>query len=192
MFGKKTKEEKIVEEMKKKKEQIDKLKEEMNNMAKLILKDGKLQKVEDTPKQEEVKPVVQVPPPIEIMQPSSHDIQYMRQQIEADNQRRAVEEQTRQYDEAVARAVQQQQQQQVMYRQPVPPPQMPQMYQPQQPTVVKVTIEVITGGVYAIDIESSVIKQFISELDKAINSQIVFAIGNRVINGKQIVSYSFE
>lgn len=206
-FKKKNKEEKIIEQMKEKKAQIDKLKEEMNAMAKLVLKDGKLQKVEDTPK-EEVRQAVPTPPspppsidirrqpqPLQYdigdqnqMQPNAHDIQRMRQQMFDENQRRLQEDQR----------AQQQYQEQLRMQQPVPPRQFyqqpqPQFYQqPVPPRIINILIETITGATYKLEITEDIFKQFTDELNAAIDGQATFTIGNRILNGRNIVSYSYE
>lgn len=227
MFWGKSKEEKqkekILKQMKEKKVQIDKLKEEMNNMAKLVLKDGKLQKVEDTPKQEEpLGPLgnVPVPPPAldsrrpipqqyqeDIFenprrQPTPNEVQQIRQQIMEEN--RAKQEQ--QLRQEQLRLFQEQEQMRMMQeqaaqRQFVPPPMPPHQYyqqpvyqNPLPPPVqsVVVVIEMVNGSLYKYEITTDVLKQFIEELNSAINQQTTYSLNDRTINGKNIVSYFIE
>jgi len=206
-FGKKkTKEEKIIEQMKEKKQQIDKLKEEMNNMAKLVLKDGKLQKVEDIQKQEEKKEIGPAPNPPLVLdtrmieqsqdnifenprrQPTSDEVQQIRQQIFNENITKQ-EQQLRLFQEQEQMRMMQQQtaQQQQYYQQPV--------YQtPVSPPVqsVMVVIEMVNGSLYKYEITTDVLKQFTDELNSAMNQQVTYSLNDRTIHGKHIVSYFIE
>lgn len=219
-FGKKkTKEEKIIEQMKEKKEQIDKLKEEMNNMAKLVLKDGKLQKVEDVQKQEEKKEINTPPsPPPELdtrrampqqyqedifenprRQPTPDEVQQIRQQIINENRAKQEyqlrQEQMRLYQEQEQMRMMQQQAAQQQAQQFVPPPTPPQQfYQQPVPPIqsVVVVIEMVNGSIYKYEITTDVLNQFTSELNAAMNQQTTYSLNDRTIHGKHIVSYFIE
>jgi hypothetical protein len=214
MFKIKSKEEKALEEIKKKKEQIDKLKEEINKMGKLVLKDGKLTKVEDIPKST-LSELPSVPPvPIEpdvdamvqqerlrrqqqakatlsdniqmpqqpVRQISQEEYNEMLRRQEAYNyqQQKLMEEEQQEVLRQQQEAYQQQQ-----YRQ------QPQPYQPVLP-MVSVTIEMVTGTLVNVQVSGDKADNFIELLSTAIDNQSSFPINNKVINGRNVVSFTLE
>ena len=191
LFGKSKEndEKKILEEMKKKKEQIDKLKEEMNNMAKLVLKDGKLQKVEE--KKDEVLPIIPPNPP------STKSIEYDNPELAMNEAQQAMrEDYRRKMQEQMLREqmVQNEQLRQQQYNEQLRQQQLRQQQyvQPESPVIIKVIIEMISGVSYGLEIPENQITAFLTDLDTAINNQTTFPLNNRVINGRNIVSYVIE
>lgn len=190
LFGKnKEKEEKkILEEMKRKKQQIEKLKEEMNNMAKLVLKDGKLQKVED--KKDEAMIIPPSPPPSKPMYDTpDNSMQEAQQAMREQIYRKQMQEQMIQerINEEVRQRQLQEQQQRYAQSQAQP------RYAQAAPVAnIKVIIEMINGATYGIELPETQISAFLTELDTAINGQTTFPLSNRVINGKNIISYVVE
>jgi hypothetical protein len=210
MFWKrKSKEEKIVDEMKEKKQQVDKLKEEIEKMGKLVLKDGKLQKVEDTPK--ETVPV-QSPPQPTTRQP---DVSGFEEQVANVGEQVRRETYSRQQQFSPRGPPQEyvtegdiyggmqmpQPQVQTPFRQPQYPQQMPPQYPQQAPpqypqypqqAPVAVNIEMVTGSVVQIQVPIEQLDNFIEGLNTAIDSQSSFPLNNRVINGRNVVLYTYE
>jgi hypothetical protein len=223
LFKKKTKEEKVLEEIKKKKEQMDKLKEEINKMGKLVLKDGKLTKIEDAQKEapktqvqeapidytnpnmddvmSQMRKQAQVPPaqPKQVPPPLSPEeyqrINRVRQQQEMAafeqqymEEQQMLAEQQRQAEIARQRQLQMEEYQMQQARQ------QPQQYQQphqQMPRVV-VTIEMITGSTLTLEVTGDKIESFVEALNLAIDNQSSFPMNNKVINGRNIVSYTLE
>jgi len=178
MFLFKTKEQKTIDKMKKTKQEIDKLKEEMDKMAKLVLKDGKLQKIENTPKVEQhiEEPDGFGPPlppqaprmPMPPQYPTQEEVNVLRQRMI-------------QREQQIQQEYQQPVQQQV-YRQPVQ----------QQIETVTLTIEMINGTVFKYNVAVTALKELTTGLDEAINNKIVFPLNDRVINTTHIISYYIE
>ena len=213
----KSKEEKVLDEIKKKKQQMDKLKEEIVKMGKLVLKDGKLTKVEDIQKDEvktqvnnpvqqtqidytdsEINDMVQaerirrqatlvntpkqVPPPL--TQEDYNRIQQKKQQDMMAYEQQYLQEQAAAERQRQIEAYEQQQfrQQPQAYQQPVQ----------QQITVVNVSIEMVTGNVIVIQVPGDKIESFVEALNIAIDNQSSFPMNDKVINGRNVVSYTLE
>jgi hypothetical protein len=219
MWFKKNQEKQILNEMKKKKQQIEKLKEDMNKMAKLVLKDGRLQKVEekrDVIKSEEelavpISPMAKQVPNFDIKVPTFNNEEIIEEKLSneilQEQQRRlyeqqvAQEQQRRLYEQQVA-----QEQQRRLYEQQVAQEQQRRLYEQQvgqtmniinkptqqESTIIKVTIETVGGGTFNVGVPEEHISKFLADLDIAINSQVIFPLNNRIINGRNIVSYLIE
>jgi hypothetical protein len=218
MFWKrKSKEEKILEKIREKKKEIDKLKEDVNNMAKLVLKDGKLQKVESaTPPQKEIPTPPSPPDELNMNLKPKYSEEDMR----------------REYNkmiEAIAPAsMQQQYQQPQMAPQPpnyepaprqnppqfVPPPQRPQFrqpqyapveeqpqyyqqpqqpqYRPQPEQVVQITIVLCNEGTLQFSVPLSALENYINTLNNAMEQSKVIVIEDYIVNARNIVMYKYE
>lgn len=209
LFRKKTKDEEILLEMKKKKEEIDKLKtkietlkKETVDMGKLILKDGKLVNADSVAKE---VPQAQVQPQVQeqfneavretVVKVQARPSQQMPQQFvdpDADiiyeaPRRQSVQQHEEEFD--VPRPPQQYRQAQPVYVE------QPQQYQqprqvPRQP--VMVSIELLGVGTITVGVELDKFEKFQQELDAAIDNQSCFPLDNKVINGRNIVLYTFE
>jgi len=227
----KSKEEKTLDEIKKKKAQMDKLKEEIVKMGKLVLKDGKLTKVEDTPKEEakigtpavmpdvptsdaEIDEMVQqerlrrqgmatlvnTPQPPRSVPPQMSQDQYnalQRQQELYNYQQQIIQQQAMQnqaVNQAQAEAEQREymRQQQELYQQQQMR-QQPQPYQqPQRLPMIAVSIDMVNGTTITISVPGDKVDSFVEGLNIAIDNQSSFPINNKIINGRNIVSYTIE
>lgn len=192
LFRKKSKEEKVLEDIKNKKAQIDKLKEEIVTMGKLVLRDGKLEAVKDkpavqaAPEQQGQAPMMQMPqvppPPVmeEFVAPQANTYppelmqQYQQQQSYPPPQSRGWD------------IPQQPRQAQPQYQQPRP------QYAAPVALPVAVKIEMITGTVIVLEVAREQLQSFIEEINAAIDNQASLPLNNRVINGRNVVVYSFE
>jgi len=215
LFNKKSKEEKILEDIKKKKEQMDKLKEEIIKMGKLVLKDGKLTKVDDVTKESvttgttvpipeiqgyadtDVDEMVQqerlrrqqgmsIPQPVQQPRPlSQEEYNSMKQQQDLYNYQQQLAQQEAEQREYMRQQQELYQQQQMR--------QQPQPYQPpQQIPMVGITIEMVTGSIINVRVPGDKIDSFVEGLNMSIDNQSSFPINNKVINGRNIVSYTIE
>jgi hypothetical protein len=208
LWRKQSKEEKALEEIKIKKAQIDKLKEEIVQMGKLVLKDGKLQKVEDTQKPESIGPVPTPPsPPLDFEQQAMKVAEQVRQRMpppysnppQAEPQFPPLPQfPQQQYQQQAYPQYQQQapppQFQQQQYQQPPPQYQMPPQFvqQPPQYPPLTVTIQMIGETVIQVNVAQEKIESFIEELNNAVDNQSSFPLGNKIINGRNILFYTFE
>jgi len=221
LFSKKTNEEKIIEDMKKKKEQVDKLKEEINKMGKLVLKDGKLTKVDDTTKTEIKVPVMESPPMPQTQGYDNIDVDEMVQAERLRRQQAPVTQQPApqvrqqvspppmsqeeyqyklQQDMLAYQRMQQQAQIQARAEQEAEEREMlrqqalQQQYRPpvQEVPAIGVTIEMITGNIIKVNVPGDKIESFIEALNTAIDNQSSFPITSKVINGRNVVSFTIE
>ena len=164
-------------------------------MAKLVLKDGRLQKVED--KKDVIDNMeVPLPPPKQVPNfekelPTFEDEQgqqqfKLREQMiqQQLNDEIKQEQQRRLYEQQLFLERQQAQQQ---YTQP-----QQQRYVPPQPNLINIVIVMSVGEAYRVEVVETQVEQFLAGLDNAINTQTVFSLNNRVINGKNVVSYVIE
>lgn len=193
-LSKEEEDKKVLEDIKTKKEQIIKLKKEIVDMGKYALKDGKLVKTED------IEP--QVP------QPPQQQAQPVQQQYVPPVQQ-PTDVQEAQYYEAVRKTViptPQPRQMPQEYAAPYPivspeedfviqePRQ--QQYQPQPRQQVQrveniiVHIEMITGQVIQLEVELEKLQSFIEDMNGAIDGQTSLPLGNKTINGRNVVSYT--
>jgi hypothetical protein len=187
------KNEKALIEIKKKKLKLDnlkkeqeKLKEEIVQMGKLVLKDGRLQKVEDVTNtnkgvtQEEVTDVVE-----EIQQTVQRNMQQPVQRP-VQSQPRSVPPPLPAFEDAVDN--------EAVYQQPVQQvaPQYRRQQVPQPPQSFEVSIYLINGQVVVLQIPRDQFETFIEDLNGAIDNQSCFPLSNRVINGRNVVEYIFQ
>lgn len=217
LWQRKNKEEKILVDIKKKKAQLDKLKEEIVQMGKLVLKDGKLQRIDDIKRDEVVvqnsqeavdtfektaKQVVEqvAPPPrsmprqyaasqptllpeediVYVKQPTSQS-QFTPQQLQQMQMQQQMQEQYEQMQ------LQQQRLQQLQMQQ-----QMTQQQAQQQLPPIMVNIELVTGSIIQLEVERAKLDSFVEEINGAIDNQSSIPLGSKVINGRNIVMYTFE
>jgi hypothetical protein len=125
----------------------------------------------------------QVPPPLPPAQVQMTQEQYQRMQ-----QQKQMEAFEQRYREEQAELEQQRQQelyQQQMRQQAYAQPQ-------QQMPLVTVTIEMITGSTLALEVTGDKIESFVEALNLAIDNQSSFPLNNKVLNGRNIVSYTLE
>jgi len=79
-------------------------------------------------------------------------------------------------------------------QQPIPPQQFvqqPQVMQQQLPDVIPVSIRLVEGVVVDTNVQGIHIDKFLKEISEAIDNQSTFQVGNRVINGRYIIFYTF-
>jgi FtsZ-interacting cell division protein ZipA len=175
----------IRKEISKKKKQIETLEEDIKKMAKLILKDGKITKKVEEPKQEEVQQV------------QEQAQQQLQQPVQQPMQQPPQPEQ-----------VYQQPQPEPVYQQPQPVAQpLPQNpYQEQQEIIqasayhprdnvnaavpdalLKLTLT--NGDVLSLEVNSSEVEQLVPTLNAAIEQELVINIGNQYISGRHVLFY---
>lgn len=206
----KTKEE-VLADMKAKSEQIEKLKEEINNMGKLIMVNGKLTKQEDKPTNKNEEKVQTVTPQTQEQRIDQATIrqQQEQQQIEEEIRRQmAIRQEQQRQAEHMERLRQQQMYEEQMAREQaiqndrsrprpmVPPPldDFPEEIR-QEPThhtlePVVFIIEVVTGNRYEIPVVASELEDFIAQLNSAIDNQTSVQVGDIIMNGRNIVLYT--
>jgi hypothetical protein len=63
-----------------------------------------------------------------------------------------------------------------------------QQSQQLQPIVFE--IEVTTGTIYEVPVPVNEVESFVSQLNAAIDNQVSIVVGNRILNGRNIVSYT--
>ena len=184
------KQRRLIAGLKKRKIKIDKMTEELKKMAKLVLKDGKLQDVEEVSNEVPEQPqdpndVPPMPPPGMVQQEQVVDVPPPMQPMPpihmapppADNARQAPFEGM----------------QMPRVPQPIPPQQFVQQPTMQQvPEKVHVTIRMIEGEVIKVSIPGAEIQAFLTALSESIDNQSVYQIGSRVLNGRNIIYYFFE
>jgi hypothetical protein len=186
LFKRKTKEEKIVLQLKKKQKKIDALKEEMKKMAsKLKFENGKLVKAESEPKQS------QEPNPFE-------------QQSQAQQQQQMQQQQSEQLHTITPPQMPPQQMQQQMPPQQMQqqmPPQMQQQMQQQMPQqqmqqqapsrLVEVNVVLTTGENLPVTLEQDQVQAFLNELAERVDNKTSMQIGRRIINTRHILYFEF-
>lgn len=212
LFHRKTKEEKIVEEMKKKQEEINKLKQEVVDMGKLVIKDGKIQKVEDTPQPVEAKKEerVSMPEPIPESMNAHPFVKGIAKEMSQPPIAPTMEQQQALYEQALRQqqmemhnqlmqrqAMEYQMQQEALERQRMQAASVQsqaQDYVPQtvEAQAVTVLLHLITGEILKVDITAATFQKFTEDLDEAINTQSTFKFESINLNGRQIVYYNFE
>lgn len=184
LFNRKPNTDKVKKEMLSKAQQIEKLKEEMRTMAdKLVLKDGKLQKVSDTP--------VQVQPQAQPMLPPTQmfdEVTGRRFDDEVAIPRPPLFQRPQQQPQPMP------QQRQPVYQQPQPmPPQYQQQQQYQQPQIIAIAVvlHLLEGNQITIEVANVELEQFLGKLNDAIDNQIAFVVGDKTIAGRHIIYYEF-
>ena len=180
----KSKEEKLVDSMTAKVAQIEKLKNEVNEMGKLILKDGRLQKVEDVPKQ-----VVQPQPTQEEVMEAKleqearqfaeqHPMPQMPRPIPQNIPRAPTQEEIDYYQEQNRLPMEEQERKQMYSMRPK-----------QQEQQLLINIELVNGNIIQANVSIDKFESFVSEVNTAIDNQCAIPIGQRIINGAHIVTY---
>lgn len=172
-FGKKNRQKKIIAQIKKKQNIMEKLEEEIEKMGKLALKDGKLQNVDNETNQQAYN--------------SSPQQESYRQQPPVQSQpQQQVPPQHNFFQEFPQQAYQQPQSQ---------PMQQPQMYASRpapQPQHVRAIIVLSTGEKIEALVEAQSIQAFISDINNAIENETSIQIGPHVVNGRYIVKFHIE
>jgi hypothetical protein len=177
LFRFKTKEEKMMVQLKKKIALIEKIKAEVKTMGRLVLKDGKLQSAETTQKIKEVPQ--EVPTPFRQYEEPSDYIELPVPKQQAPQQQYQAPQQ--QYQAPQRQAQPQVRPQQEQFQQP-----------PTSPSEILVEI-VLTGDItLPVRVPMQSAQAFLDEIGMSIASGSVLTIGNRGINSRNIVMYSYE
>jgi hypothetical protein len=190
----KGKQKELLEFQKKEKEFYDKIlkekqkiKEELRTMAKLAIKDGKLQPVNE----EEIKKMVEESEPSGSPFEAQIQMQQMQQPQQQQFRMQQPQPQYRQ-PQPQQRVIPQQQ----PYMPPQPPYVPPQEYE--EPIQVpesqgKYTIQVVLTdkSVINVEVEQKNINDFLEGISEAIRDQAPFQIGNRILNGRYIMYFTF-
>ena len=182
MFGRKKNRESLIKEVKKKKDKINKLREEIIKMVdgKIKIKDGRLEKVkEEVSSLGSVQPIKKAnpfvqPEQVEAMQEPQVPIVPPEQMLEEQMQQQAMQQQAMQ-QATHERAMQQQATQQ-------------QATQEQ----VTIIISMINGVEIKYGLPILQVEGFTANLDNSINDQSVLKIGNETLNGRHIIKYIIE
>jgi hypothetical protein len=188
LFKRKSKEEKAAEQIRKKIAQIEKLKNEVITMGRLVLKDGKLEKAESVQQQAPAAPVqerVMPAPPI--------DVEY----TPPSQQQQMAEEDDFIEEPAMFRGRPQQQeiQEPPMYRRPEP--QEPPMYRPPQrqqqriPQDLTVEIILIEGQTVQVKVSPDNAQGLLDDIGNSIVTGAILVVGSRGINPRHIVMYQY-
>lgn len=69
---------------------------------------------------------------------------------------------------------------------------MQQPPQQQYPVEVTVTLYMVDQHTFSVPVDGNQIDLFVSQLDSAIDNQSTFHIGQRVINGRHVIHYTFQ
>lgn len=200
MLKLKSKKEKLIEQVKKKKAKIDKLEEDIRKMVKMGIKDGKLVPTEDAEPSTEVKQKLNSEeelkrPAYQPQQETPQEQQLSRDELYNQMVQRQVQqemfERQQQSQQSQQPKMQQQQQQ---YAQPEIPPQefiqKPEV--PADEKVFKVEIVVEGGLQFTVQVPREKLDDFIAEINTAMNEQAPFIIDNRkVVNGRHIIAFVF-
>jgi hypothetical protein len=193
-WKKKDKTPSILRDMKRKRDKINKLKEEIETMGKLIMKDGKLVDSDKVKKEEQIIDVE--PQPQQQPQPQQYAPQPQQQTQEGYGvtpemvQQMQQEQMMQQAMQQQAIAEQQEMRRQMLERQMAGARQQPQMEAPPQPVVIKLIM--VNGGVITIETDE---ERFVEVKDAITNAMIdktVFEYGTKGINGQQIMAFSIE
>jgi len=161
----KKKKENLIKELKRKEEMLIKLeqqkikvREEMEKMAKLALRDGKLQPIEETEQ-----------PKTEVSQ-SQQTYQQQPQQ--------SYQQQPQQtYQQQAPPPVQQQ----------APPPVQQQAPPPQPPETIDVVITLINGEVLTVGVPTTELEVFMDAVNQAVQTPNMLKLGRQEISGRHIL-----
>jgi hypothetical protein len=197
-----TKEQKVVREIKEKKVQIDKLKEEITNMAKLQIVNGKIVKTQDVPQTPTTSQPTQTPP---TPQPTTNPNMDFEQEVMREKIKRQLLEQQQQsqQNEMLRRQMLQEQerqlvaQQQAIYEQQQSQLQqedmlMQQQVQQQQQVEqeVEVVLRLTNDSEFKMSVSVNEIGEFIKDINTAIEHQTPFNIGDHTINTRHLMMYT--
>jgi len=192
MFGRKKNRESLIKEVKKKKDKINKLREEIIKMVdgKIKIKDGRLEKVkEEVSSLGSVQPIKKAnpfvqPEQVEAMQEPQVPIVPPEQMLEEQMQQQAMQQQ----------AMQQQAMQQATHERAMQQQATQQQATQQQATQEQVTIiiSMINGVEIKYGLPILQVEGFTANLDNSINDQSVLKIGNETLNGRHIIKYIIE
>ena len=178
LFKFKNKEEKIISKIRKKKAQIEKLKNEVLTMGRLILKDGKLEKAEPQQQPQEQQ---------RVMPPQAPDIEYIQPQMP---------EQEEEPPMFRGRPPQQEVQEPPMYRQQVQEPpmyrrQVQQQMPQRQPVELTVDIILIEGQVVQVKVSEQNAQSLLDTIGNSVETGAILIIGNKAINPRHIIMYQY-
>jgi hypothetical protein len=179
LFKRKSKEEKAAEQIRKKIAQIEKLKNEVITMGRLVLKDGKLEKAESVQQQAPAAPVqerVMPAPPI--------DVEY----TPPSQQQQMAEEDDFIEEPAMFRGRPQPQE-----------PQEPPMYRPSQrqqqqqrmPQELIIDIVLIEGQTIQVKVSPENAQGLLDAIGTSIESGALLIVGTKGINPRHIVMYQY-
>jgi hypothetical protein len=184
---------------------------EVDKMGKVMLKDGKLVKVEDIPPQQAQQqpnmpgmspaPAFQpdieqemmeeqempIPPvPVNVMRPIQPSVQPSLAQQQAAYQQQAMYAAQQQQQEALRQQQQIALQQQMVRQQQMAlqQQQFQEAQQPQQDVIVRI---MRVNGALDVSVNMVNIENFLKNVKEAIDSQSSFEIGNRILNGRHII-----
>jgi hypothetical protein len=179
IFKRKTKEEKVFEELQKKKNQIEKIKEEMKNMAKLQIVNGKIVRTKDD---------VNTTQPVQNELSDEQKLAKAQQILEQQEYKKIVEaheqemlQQKRQELLLMQQAKQQIEQQEAMLQQ-----QAKQIQEEQNLTIV---IKLTNGDEYKLEVPANSFEDFSKDMDNSLTNNVPFNVGNITINSKHILLY---
>lgn len=191
--------EKLISEMKKKTEQIDKLKQEVNEMGNLVLgTDGKLKKKEGNQaaqplqnKEEQINKQIEEEVKQEMLQRTS---QPQRPMPKAPEPIGPTEQEIIQYQKEMARQAQYEEQLRQQMKTAMEQQQQASMNQTRQEEEqrVQVNVELDNGGVLQVFVLISTVDDILNQFVQAVNNQMAITVGNRVINGRNIVQVYVE
>lgn len=170
------------------KQRIESLKEEIKNMAKLVLKDGKLvEKKDDAPieQMQQQRPTIVQQAPIVQQQPPMMSQQEIQRNV--NDYFPEMQAQQRQYAEQPQYDMPQPQ----PYQQPMPQP-MQQAPSQDDMSPLTITINMTNGKAFQLQAPIADADMIIRKINESIDNQTAFIVGNRILNGRHIHYVNLE